>query len=77
MNWKNIKQDLCPKCSQPLIINEEDERVRCEREVDSNDEYANCFIMEIGAFFKLKNKMLDQDALKKFEHDNSEALNNL
>jgi DNA-directed RNA polymerase subunit M/transcription elongation factor TFIIS len=75
LNWKNITQDFCPKCGNALIFEDYEDKVVCETEKDAR--HATCFIMSKVEYYKLRTKIGDKKVLNQFDHDNTEALNNL
>lgn len=80
LTWKNLEDDCCPKCGNALVIEPDNDRVRCLTEHEAferGDKYATCFIMAKKEYYRLKTDISDRKALSRFDHDNTEALNNL
>ena len=74
LKWENLLVDKCPKCGSKIFA--DDPGVNCTA-VGMKPPWGCDFFITQERLQELKKKISVQRAALEFDHDNSEALNNL
>lgn len=73
MNWNNLKTERCPKCECKLFSDDSSNILKCALNDGLGGQFSCDFIITQSRMREITNNI----ALKDYDHDNLDELNNL